>query len=320
MYCHFVPQTYQKSWHSNRGSNNIIYFNKDVFSSPINDDGGNVNKNFGIENLYIFSNKDFENGVDTINVKTLENSFDKYLENSWNSVVRSLTDMTEFVKNNSIHSLSAIKKEEVPCGLTYNLLNFIILQFLRVKDNFKHIDNGKIEEILIISRKFYSNFVNAPESDIEDLTESEDFYNSIWKMILLDCFKNDNENALNLIKNQLINKVSFTVFYTDNEFDKLILSDNPVIWNVGPKKKFYTIESGVFMPINPNMLIALLNFGDKLKTRPQDFVKATSEFFKHINYLLNKNSNNYIAFNESNISQHFLEEFSIEIDWNLMFK
>lgn len=37
MYCHFVPQTYQKSWHSVNGEKNVYYFDKNNYLEPLNE-------------------------------------------------------------------------------------------------------------------------------------------------------------------------------------------------------------------------------------------------------------------------------------------
>lgn len=323
MYCHFVPQTYQKAWHSKNGKSNVIYFNKNAFNCPIYNNGGNINKNFGIENLYVFSNDDFNNGMKKINEKALENSFDKYLENFWQSVLTGISEMIDFVKKSGANNnIIAIKKEDVDTKLVNNLLNFIIIQFLRIKDNFALVDNGKIKELLSMCRQTYSSLTNISESDIEDLSKNKIFYDSCWKSILLDCFNKNSQNTLSLIKSKLIDKVSFVVFYADNAFDELILSDNPVIWNVGTKKKYDDFESGVFMPINPKALIALLPFDDNSTPKSGDFLflKAKGNFYKYINYLLNDNSNKYIGFHSNQISQYIVKLFDKEKDWNAMFK
>lgn len=157
MYCHFVPQTYQKSWHSVNGEKNVYYFDKNNYLEPLNENGGNLGKNFEIEDLYVLNSSDFDNGIEIVDVKKIEDDLSNKIENYWNGVKEQIEGLVLRAKNYEKNKgLCAFREEEVPPDITDKLLKFIIFQYIRIKKNFVEVDNGTTNLILCFLRKWYS--------------------------------------------------------------------------------------------------------------------------------------------------------------------
>ena len=318
MYGHFVPQVYQKAWHTANGKRNVLYFNKNDLSKPIDNNGGNIENNLGIEDLYIFDQSDYSNGL-IADERQLETYFNHEIENKWSISLKKMYDMLSCFRNQNMRRV-AIKESDIPSSFTHDLLSFVIIQYFRIKKNFTKAENGIIDFILDICKEEYSKFTGVPQGKIPDLKTDPNFYNSIWKSILLNCFEKK-DSILDVVSNKLLETCSVVVFTIDSAYPTLILSDNPVIWNAYANKPIKELESGVFMPLDPNTLIGIMNFGidSNIKKGDYVFIKANINFFKFINYLLLKQSDNTIGFSNLNVEKQISSSFNKQNDWDSMF-
>lgn len=316
MYGHFVPQVYQKAWHTANGKRNVLYFNKNDLSKPIDNNGGNIDNNLGIEDLYIFDQSDYSNGL-IVDERKLEEYFDHEIENKWNNSLKKMNDMLSWFWNQNMRSV-AIKESDIPSSLTHDLISFVVMQYFRIKKNFTEAENGIIGLILDICKEEYSKFTGVQHSKIPDLKNDPGFYNSIWKSILLNCFEKK-DSVLDVVSKKLLESCSMVVFTIDNASPTLVLSDNPVIWNAYANKPIKELESGVFMPINPNTLIGILCMDSTIKKGDYIFIKANINFFKFTNYLLLKQSDNKIGFCNLDVEKQISSSFNKQNDWNSMF-
>jgi hypothetical protein len=322
MYAHIIPKVYQKSWCSTHGKNNVFYFDKDNIKQPICSNGGNIKKNLGKEDEYIISSDDKANGLDAEEFK-IENFFDRELETKWNDVINSdifsFLDSIKYKKG----TIVAIKAEDLKHTPFSNyLLDFVIIQNLRIFENFIEMDKGTIDLLLEYCYECLKEHGKAPSRDEFDLLKQDDNYKkSIWKSILLDCSDKGNmESFVALVRNGL-KKCNLTFFYVKNDIkSQFILSDNPVIWNTGDKK-YKTLESGIYFPITPKCLIAFLDYGrDDIKNGDAVCVSANENFIKYINYILLTQSKEVIGFIDKKIADHISDRFNKETDWDIMFK
>lgn len=155
------------------------------------------------------------------------------------------------------------------------------------------------------------------EYELEDFTQNQTFYYSIWKSVLIDSFK-ENNSFVELVKNGLLESCSISIFYS--EIDELILSDNHVLWNTGKVSRYKNLEYGVYFPINKNILVGIINYGGQCNPGDYVFIKGNHNFFNYINYLLKNNATNYIGFDKNNISLHISSNFDKKLDWDSMFE
>jgi len=333
MYCHIIPQVYQKAWRNRLGKANVFYFEKGKLSQPVNAAGGNVNNNMGIEDEYIIDVSEMQYNIDP-NQKAVEEFFAYGMENSWNDILKS--NLEEWIKQCSNDKklrgggLLAIKAQTLKgTPLERKLLEHIILQYLRVFDNFLEIDkmtNGGLVNDIIISihlliKERYPNAALS-ESDLIVLLNDEKYKKSIWKSLLLDCHKRVGDSYLGKVFDLLTKQGNLTFFWAGNINTRYILSDRPVVWNAGKKKKHDTLESGVFFPISPNLLVASLGYGDKSPLSKGDVVclPACENFVKYINHILHTQSHEQLGFYEENILAHISTTPFTEKEWDDMFR
>ena len=315
MYCHIVPQVYQKSWHSKNGKSNVFYFDKNNLRKSLDENGGNANNNLGVENYYILEQKDFDNGIDFTNIKRIENELDHKIENYWKSVlkiVNKLTLQAEASKSSKAFCLEKNNSNDT-IKMCNNLLNFVILQLIRNKNNFKDLENGKISEILKECKTYYEQTYNVK---VEDLSNNEEFYDSIWKNLLIKSLNNDPNSLLNVLKDK-IKDFPILIFYSKE--NELILSDNPILFNIS-RKKFKNLESAIYFPISPKILIVLPNFLDYIRSDNIILAELNSNFSKYINFLLKENSFECVGSDTNEIISKITEDFDFNRDWMSMIK
>lgn len=325
MFAHIVPKVYQKSWHSANGKNNVLYFNKDNIDQPINNQGGNIGKNLGDEDEYIITKEDNENGlmISPDNSDKIEKFFANGIEQEWNNILTS--NMFEWLNNvtrtpGAIIGIKAKDVENTPFKKV--LLDFMILQNLRIFENFMEFDNGNIDFILnYLYESSCEKHCAPPKEEFDKLLSDENYKKSIWKSILKDCI-DKNDSFLVLLRDRLFAHYNLTFFYLKEDIkSKFILSDNPVIWNCSTIRKYQELENGIFFPIAPYCLAAYLNYGrndivsgDVLCVYPKD------QFVKYINYLLLKQSREQIGFMHKNVKDHISNKFDKKTDWDIMFQ
>ena len=316
MYCHIIPQVYQKSWHSKNGESNVFYFDKSNLENPLKESGGNVNKNLGEKDYYILKQKDVDNGIEITDIKYIENGFSNKIENNWNLVLETINELISQAKVKRLSNMIGFKKEgclELE-QLYNNLIDFIIMQFIRDKENFKYLDSGKISKIL---KDLKIKIEETLKIEVDDLSQDEKFCETIWKNSLLASLDNDSLSLSNIIKESL-NKCSIVILCSEK--DELILSDNPILFNIKKDKKYKELESGIYMPINPKVLVVIGAFIEKAE--PGDFVLAelNTNFAKYINHLLIENSIKYVGNNINEIKSKINVSFDFDKDWHSMFK
>ena len=316
MYCHIIPQVYQKSWHSKNGESNVFYFDKSNLENPLKESGGNVNKNLGEKDYYILKQKDVDNGIEITDIKYIENGFSNKIENNWNSVLEITDKLISQTKVKRISNMIGFKKEgclELE-QLYNNLIDFIIMQFIRDKENFKYLDSGKISKIL---KDLKIKIEETLKIEVDDLSKDEKFWETIWKNSLLASLDNDSLSLSNIIKESL-NKCSIVILYSEK--DELILSDNPILFNIRKDKKYKELESGIYMPINPKVLVIIGTFIEK--AGPGDFIltELNTNFAKYLNFLLTENAIKYVGNTTHEIKSKTNASFDFDKDWYSMFK
>lgn len=220
----------------------------------------------------------------------------------------------------TINAISAADLRETP--FEQDLLDYIILQQLRIYDNFKAIDNGNIDMILKNIYKFLYNEkkISIPYNDLLEELQNSNFRESIWKLLLLDC-KDKDYSFLTLARKELLRNCNLTFFYIKNEIStRFILSDNPIIWNNGKSKKYKELESGIFFPIKPNCLVSYLDYGrDDIQRGDALCLFPKKRFVDHINYILLRQSKAQIGFMNNDVKKHISQEFDKIKDWDTMF-
>lgn len=311
MYCHYVPQVYQKLWHSEKGKANVYYFNKTNLKFPIDKNGGNVGNNLGVEDLYILSTIDFYNGIDKNNhPKIIETEFDHKLENNYKDLLSKIEKLIKKAKSKENGLLIIDKENNYKLNTLNNkLLEYIIMQFLRIRGIFRNIELRYWSNLSDICQECYKEIY--PNSQVFDLNNDEEFHDSIWKNTLLTSLnkKDISLTSLNAYKKALRNN-GLIIQYNDN--DCFILSDNPVLYNLDFDKKFKELPSGLFFPLSPNILVIVGHFEDILK--PNNFIvsKLNIDYAKYINYLLKENASKYVGNNvdeiESKISSDYFNK------------
>ena len=316
MYCHIIPQVYQKSWHSKNGESNVFYFDKSNLENPLKESGGNVNKNLGEKDYYILKQKDVDNGIEITDIKYIENGFSNKIENNWNLVLETINELISQAKVKRLSNMIGFKKEgclELE-QLYNNLIDFIIMQFIRDKENFKYLDSGKISKIL---KDLKIKIEETLKIEVDDLSQDEKFCETIWKNSLLASLDNDSLSLSNIIK-ELLNKCSIVILYSEK--DELILSDNPILFNIKKDKKYKELESGIYMSINPKVLVVIGAFIEKAE--PGDFVltELNTNFAKYLNFLLTENAIKYVGNTTDEIKSKINASFDFDKDWYSMFK
>lgn len=323
-YCHLVPQVYQKSWHTSRGKNNVYYFSKDNINKPISNDGGNIGNNLGVDDEYIITAEDSNNGLtDFAKPDEIEQYFANGIEQKWNNVL--ISNIFEWLENvaHKPGTIAAIKAEDlVNTPFEKDFLDFVILQQLRIFENFMEFDNGTINNLLIDNyNRFYEAHPTLPKDNLDELLANIGYKKTIWKSIIKNCMDNG-DSFLALLRKQIFPNYNLTFCYLKKDIRaKFILSDNPIIWNCGKTKKHEALESGIFLPINPNCMAVYLCYdrkdialGDVLCVFPKN------QFVKYINYILLKQSREQIGFMDKNVKDHISNKFNKNYDWDEMFQ
>ncbi|MDE6473550.1 MAG: DUF4238 domain-containing protein [Clostridia bacterium] len=323
MFAHIIPRVYQKSWHSANGPKNVYYFDNNCLDHPISSNGNNIDKKFGENDFYNITAQDNENGL-CANELELEEYFSNTIENKFGMILQS--NIFECLESKSqisgnLQVISAEELKETP--FEQDLLDFIILQQLRIYDNFNAIDNGNIETLLecIYNFLLQKKAISITYEELLVELQNSNFKKSIWKSILLDC-KDKDYSFLALARNELLKNCNLTFLYIKDEIKtRFILSDNPIIWNSGKNKKYQELESGIFFPIKPNCLVAYLNYGrDDIKRGDAICLFPKMQFIKYINCILLQQSKKQIGFMNKDVKNHFSQEFDKIMDWDAMFK
>ena len=321
MFAHIVPQVYQKAWHTSLGKKNVFYFNKDNIDRPISIQGGNIKNHLGIEDEYIISSIDNTNGLNN-EESAIENYFANDMENKWDLLIKS--DIFRWMQNivKDKDGIIGIQAEDlVGTPFETDLLDYIILQNLRIYENFIELDNGKMNLILECIYQFLDKRGKSPSRmEFEQLLSDEQYKRSIWKSIIIDC-KDKNKSFLSLVRNGLLENCNLTFIYIKKEIkERFILSDNPVIWNSGEDRKYKELENGVFFPISPNCMVAYLNYGrEDIKNGDALCVFPCGGFIKYMNNILLSQSFDQIGFMTMDVKDNISNKFDKQNDWDIMF-
>lgn len=318
-YNHIVPATYQKRWHTHKGKKNVYYFDKTL--NLINVDGGNVDDNMGIDRYYILTQQD----IDLINQRIadtgdsdfvfdptiVENYFDKAVESHWKYVLELFEDGGKIIdKPIRKHFEENIAKNPNGLGIKAKdliglkspewLKDFIITQRIRCFENVKE----RIIQSVNISKRYIQRIsgeiIDAVKAELDKSLKDEGFLRSLWLASLIDSQKGKDISWLTTIKNILGYKFTCVAIFTNKM--KFILSDNPVVYNIGEgaDKK---LGGGYYMPISPNTLIAFLDCS-KWGAKPEEILlfRANDEFVKYINRKLLNQAYEKVGFCNLNIA------------------
>lgn len=324
---HIIPQVYQRKWHTTNGDNNVYYFTKDNLLNPIDNNGGNVKNNLYEIDEYIINDKDNEYGLIRSDNYELEHYFDNEYENKWNDIVEN-SSIVEFLEQAEIPkgncNVAIPRSCLVGTPFESKLLMYTIMQFFRVYNNFKSVDKGLIDKISDICISIYENEKGTLLSPKEksEVIGNENYMRCVWKQLLLDC-KNDNKtNSILSIVYDGLKDTNLTFIYVKNNIStKFILSDNPVVWNTGDNKKYTNLESGIFFPILPNLMVAYLKYSERDPIKPGDALClfANDNFVKYMNSILLSQSKEKIGFMNKSLSSHIDSNVDIKKAWNQLF-
>lgn len=327
MFCHIVPQTYQKRWSKPGTELNVYYFDKDL-NPVLTDDkyshsydyknGGNAQNYMGEWDYYILNDDDKIYIKDTS--KCIEKFFDKEVENLWSDVYELFiegsakkginTPIVSFWKqsyNKTKETVFAIHRDDFG-DLKYifdEIDRFIWIQHVRRFEN--------MYPFFIESCKM----ANIPHNRL-----SKKYVRTCYLKFLYDCVNNTSGNVLDtflIAKSRKFSPVA--IFATDNT--KFILSDNPVINNMGS-----TIDNnlggGLYLAISPDILIAFLDLSkwreDNIEMKIDDLilVAGTDDFIKYYNKLLLDRSFEKVAFNSVDIKNHIAKDLTKANAFNKM--
>ena len=294
MFCHIVPETYQKKWNKLGTKANVYYFDKSL--QPItNDDknnttydpnnGGNVKNFMGEWDYYILTKDDQKEIKDT--PRCIENYFSKEIENLWSGVYEL------FIGGN-------IGKDKPKA-------NKVISK--SVCDVWKEHYATTKETVSAIAQSDFDGFGFI--------------FNEIDKFIWMQHFRrleNMYPYLILLVKNEKFSPVA--IFAT--ETTKFILSDNPVIYNIGLRLD-KNLGSGLYMAISPSVLIAYLDLSKWREKQPEMkkddliVVAGTDDFIQYYNKLLLDRSYTKVGFNSTDIKKHIATDLSKTYSFNEMF-
>lgn len=326
---HIIPQVYQKNWHTEKGESNVLYYDKNDLSKPINVDGGNVEKNLYEIDEYIINEQDKEYGLVCNDDYELEHYFDREYEDKWNDIVEN-SAITKLLENVEVQkgncNMAIAQKDLVNTPFEAKLLKYVVIQFFRVYVNFKSVDKGLIDAIcnFIVIPSYETNYkTKITEEEKRAVIGNENFMRSAWKQILLDC-KDDNktDSILSLIYEEL-KACNLTFIYLKNNISsRFILSDNPVIWNTGETKKYDKLPSGLFFPALPNLMVAYLKYPSESYIKAGDALClfADDDFAKYMNGILLSQSIEKVGFMNSNINDNIDINIDFEKAWKHLFE
>lgn len=335
MFCHIVPETYQKKWNKLGTKANVYYFDKSL--QPItNDDknnttydpnnGGNVKNFMGEWDYYILTKDDQKEIKDT--PRCIENYFSKEIENLWSGVYelfiggnigkdkpkankvisKSVCDVWKEHYATTKETVSAIAQSDFDgFGFIFNEIDkFIWMQHFRRLENMYPY----LIEVYRMCKQPYNCFSN-------------EFIRTCYLYLLHDCIMDKPNNILQkvlLVKNEKFSPVA--IFAT--ETTKFILSDNPVIYNIGLRLD-KNLGSGLYMAISPSVLIAYLDLSKWREKQPEMkkddliVVAGTDDFIQYYNKLLLDRSYTKVGFNSTDIKKHIATDLSKTYSFNEMF-
>lgn len=326
---HIIPQVYQKKWHTKNGSNNVYYFEKNNLKSPINKSGGNVKNSMREVDEYILREIDESNGVKYNDPYELENFFCNEYENKWNDIINNslLDDFLQKIVPLKGNINYVVKKEDIE-GTPFesNLLNYMVLQYFRIYENFKKLDSEYkwTKRIICQAKELYeqNNDIKIDCTELSKLFNDETYLRSIWKQLLLDCKEqNINRSILSCVREK-IKECNLTFIFLKEELNsRFILSDNPVIWNCKKIKDFKDVDSGIYFAIHPNIMIAYLKYPENIELQQGDALClfGNDDFVKYMNYLLWLQSKKKVGFMNTDIASNIDKNVDFKVSWNKLF-
>lgn len=332
MFCHIVPETYQKKWSKTDTKTTVFYFDKslqpvtndDRKCNPYNPDkGGNVKNFMGEWDYYILTEEDQIEINDTS--RCIEEYFSKEIENLWSGVYELFIEGNvgkdkPKVKREISKSIYATWKEQIfketvmaisqsdfsEFDVEFNVLNrFILMQYFR---RFENVYPLLIKSFQILCQP-YNCFSNK-------------FLRTCYLKSLNDCVKKVDGNLLQKCVSETKKKFSpVAIFANDNT--KFILSDNPVVFNIGSRLD-EGLGGGLYMAISPDVLIAYLDLSKWRKKQPEMqnddliVVTGTDDFIQYYNRLLLERSYTKVGFNSTDIKSHIASDLSKNHSFNEM--
>lgn len=327
MFCHIVPKTYQKRWSKIGTESSVYYFDKNL-NSILTDDrnshrydyknGGNISNYMGEWDYYILN--DFDRAYIKDASKCIESYFDKEIENLWSDVYKLFIDGSAekgiITPIRNLWSQNHIKTKETVFAIHRD-------DFGNLKYIFDEIDRFIWIQHVRRFENMYPYFVESFKVTKQPYNcFSNEYVRTCYLKLLHDCVKDVSGNVLDTF---LIAKgIKFSpvaIFATDNT--KFILSDNPVINNMGS-----TIDNnlggGLYLAISPDVLIAFLDLSkwreDQIEMKIDDLVlvAGTDDFIKYYNKLLLDRSFEKVGFNSIDIKKHIAENTTNDNFFNVM--
>lgn len=332
MFCHIVPKTYQKKWSKAGTETTVYYFDKSLRPvtkddknynpySPTN--GGNVKNFMGEWDYYILTEEDQKeiNGAP----RCIENYFSKEIENLWSGVYELFIEGNvgkdkPKVKREISKSIYAAWKEQIPKGTVsaFSQSDFaeFVIEFNELDkfiwmQHFRRFEN--MYPYLIEAYQMYHQPYNC---------FSNEFIRTCYLKSLNDCVENVSGNLLQTVA--LAKDITFSpvaIFATDNT--KFILSDNPVVYNMGSRFD-KSLGGGLYMAISPDVLIAYLDLSKWREKQPEMkkddliVVAGTDDFIQYYNKLLLDRSYTKVGFNSTDIKNHIASDLSKNHSFNEM--
>lgn len=335
MFCHIVPETYQKKWAKKDTKANVLYFDKML--QPIKTDdrnnnlyessnGGNVENFMGVWDYYILNEKD-KIHIDAF-PKYIENYLGKEVENLWSGVYELFIEGNTHKKKPTIKKINIatpiydfwkekyrVSRENVSAlryadfkGLEFlfdEIDKFLLIQHIRRFENIKRY----FVEACELTKQPYNCFSN-------------EYMRTCYLKLLVDCVNNEPTNILSTYLSIKKNKFSPVAIFASQKA-RFILSDNPVVFNVSSIID-KNLGGGLYMAISPEVLIAYLDLSawreTQLEMKKEDLilVAGTDDFICYYNKLLLDKSFSTVAFSSEDIKKHIADDYSQNQSFNKM--
>jgi len=144
------------------------------------------------------------------------------------------------------------------------------------------------------------------EAELDVELKCNNYLRTHWLSSFVAEIKGQPNSVFATVKRILNSKFTCVTIFADTT--KFILSDNPVIYNIG-KNADSLIGGGLYMPISPNTLIAFLDCC-KWGVATDDMVvfKANDNFVKYINRKLLNQAFEQVGFYTIDIAKNFAAE------------
>lgn len=282
MNCHIVPQVYQKKWHTKNGENNVIYFAK---NDVLNGKPGNVSKHMSEKNYYIPTQTE-SSMLNLMHPTQIEDILNKKFETYYNGLVELFIDFKRHYDCNpmEIHQGIDINDLVDKLGQLELMKEFLIIQNYRRFENAQPYIDKSADYIL--PKIIESEEIKNKQEILQHYKNhhSVDFQKIVWKSSLANYTKTGELHLVEVISKALTDFTVILLFA--NEENKFILSDNPVVFNIGENKN-PNLPGGVYFAITPNILLCLVKLSVTNPNRENILMTTIGkQSLKYFNYIL----------------------------------